>query len=679
MAPPRRPSRRSESEESEQAPQESSTRIRSAASRRSSSESEEDPEDNGAGEDYGDGDGDERTGGTADGEDSLPFSGDDDDNSESTRAGPPLTLEIIEGPDKGKRRPFKSVRVVIGRGDDCDVMLLDQSVSRRHVELVYGGESGVMLRDLVSGNGTKVNDERVDERKLNHEDVIAIGRTKLRFVDEQERHRRKRQEAEEAERKEKEEAERKVKEAEERKQKAAEAKAAAEAAAASGAADPNAPGTSTESGTQVRDVRNIPRRAAGPRNPVGLVVAVALVLLVVLISGGVLFIKRGPPPPPPTNPKLEKAKGMLQEARNAFRRGDYQEAVNLATDADALFPGVDTEGFLNAAKAELSIVQAFAQVRALMAANKFDEAHTALDDTPHGAAQTTEEMRTKLTSDLAEAEAAWNVKQVEEALAARDPELALSLIQKLPLERQPLYRAKVAELEAQLAQESTNSASRDRAARAAAARRAKEQREAFIAAAFSTVSARFQAGDFGRATLECDRVVDANADDKEIRERARSMKKLIPQFERYYKDGQRKMQAGALDTAARSLRSAAELYRQIALPGPIGETLDSQLSQSAVAAGRSSLGRGDIADAASFFQEALRLRPGDPKAEAGMAELQGKLENVYKRAYIQRDRDPEGSAETFRLISKLAPEGSDLKSRADAQLMAPAGDALPTP
>src|SRR5690242_4484582 len=67
-----------------------------------------------------------------------------EDNLDATHAGPPVTVEIIEGPDRGRRKRFSGVRLVVGRGAGCDLELSDQSVSRRHVEMVYG-EKGVML------------------------------------------------------------------------------------------------------------------------------------------------------------------------------------------------------------------------------------------------------------------------------------------------------------------------------------------------------------------------------------------------------------------------------------------------------------------------------------------------------------------------------------------------------
>jgi tetratricopeptide (TPR) repeat protein len=517
-----------------------------------------------------------------------------------------------------------------------------------------------------------VNDERADERKLVHEDVIGIGRTQLRLIDELERVKRMRAAAEEQERKEKEQLERAAQEKEEAAKKAAAGEA--EGAEGQSAEDGEKPVNGEENKqTQVRDINSIPRPTRSKANKpkkMGLVAAAALVVLIAFIGGGVLFLKRGPPPPPPPNPKEVLAVGQLQEARNAFRRGDYAEAVKLAEEAETVFPGVDTEGFLEAARKELAIVEAFAQVRALLEENKFDEARALLEKTPEGTAQLTEEMRDKVAAEVERRAVEFKVAQVEAALEARDVETARSLIQRLPLERQPLFLGKLAELETLLAQEAADARAQDKALKAAAARRAREQRAAFIAAAFGVVETRFDAGDFSRASLECDRVIDDNRGDQEIRERAKLLKKLIPQFARVYQDAQRKVQSNALESAARSLRSAAELYRQIGFKGPIGDTLNGQLAVAAVVAGKGALARNDLANAALFFRDASRLSPEDPKVVEGMATLQRKLDDLFKQAYVVRDRDPEGAAEKFRLISEMAPEDSELKAKAREQLLA---------
>ncbi len=554
--------------------------------------------------------------------------------------------------------------MVIGRGVDCDLTLGDQSVSRRHVELVYGGETGMLLRDLVSGNGTRVNDERVEEVRLNHDDIITIGRTSIRFVDELERIRRKRQEEEEAERKAKEEEERKAQEEEEARKKAEEE---AEAERKKAEEEEEARKKAEAEEREKEAAKALPPKPP-PRDPLRLMVAGVLVLVLALIGGGVLFFKQGASEPPALTPKQLRAQTLLQDARNAFRRGDYAEAVDLAEQADGLAPGMDTENFLAAARKELSVVKAFDEVRALMGAFEFAKARELLTSTPPGTATKTAEARVKLEEELAKAELAYQLKQVEAALEARDVTMAHMLISRLPADRQPPYLARVAELESVLAQEASDAELQENNRRAAAARQAQAQREAFILTAFSPVQQRFDAGDYSRAVLECDRVIEQHAADKEIRERARLLKKLIPQFARFYEDAQRKVNANALESAARPLRSAADLYRQIGFKGSVGDTLRGQLVQSSVVAGKAALARNDLPAAAGFFREAMRLNPEDPRAREGQAALQTRLEDIYRQAYIQRDRDPERSQEAFRMIAELAAEGSTLKTQAQEKL-----------
>ncbi|MFP2958947.1 FHA domain-containing protein [Myxococcus sp. 1LA] len=157
---------------------------------------------------------------------------DEDDNADATRAGPPVQMLVLEGPDKGRKKRFQSVRMVVGRNKDCDFVLDDQSVSRRHLELVYG-QAGVVMRDLGSVSGTQVNDQRVDECLLKHGDEISMGKTRLRFVDEAEQIKELRAQAEARDAEEKREREAAAREAEEKRKN--------QAAARGSEADPNDP------------------------------------------------------------------------------------------------------------------------------------------------------------------------------------------------------------------------------------------------------------------------------------------------------------------------------------------------------------------------------------------------------------------------------------------------------
>lgn len=70
--------------------------------------------------------------------------------------------------------------VTLGRASDCDVVLADPTVSKHHAELRREG-TGVVVVDLGSTNGTKVNGTGVRERSLLDGDEISIGATVLRF------------------------------------------------------------------------------------------------------------------------------------------------------------------------------------------------------------------------------------------------------------------------------------------------------------------------------------------------------------------------------------------------------------------------------------------------------------------------------------------------------------------
>ena len=70
--------------------------------------------------------------------------------------------------------------VTLGRASDCNVVLADPTVSKRHAELRRQG-TDIVLVDLGSTNGTKVNGAGIRERTLVDGDEIRIGATVLRF------------------------------------------------------------------------------------------------------------------------------------------------------------------------------------------------------------------------------------------------------------------------------------------------------------------------------------------------------------------------------------------------------------------------------------------------------------------------------------------------------------------
>jgi Protein of unknown function (DUF3662)/Inner membrane component of T3SS, cytoplasmic domain len=81
---------------------------------------------------------------------------------------------------EGRRNVLSGERVLVGRSRECDVVVSDPNVSRRHIEL-RRGERGWAAVDLGSTNGMKVNGRRVGHAELNPGDRITVGVTDLTF------------------------------------------------------------------------------------------------------------------------------------------------------------------------------------------------------------------------------------------------------------------------------------------------------------------------------------------------------------------------------------------------------------------------------------------------------------------------------------------------------------------
>jgi hypothetical protein len=74
---------------------------------------------------------------------------------------------------------------VIGRSRECDCVLRDPNVSRRHAELRRGSTGDWQIVDLGSTNGVKVNDRLVESSRLSPGDEVTLGTSRFTFDIEQ--------------------------------------------------------------------------------------------------------------------------------------------------------------------------------------------------------------------------------------------------------------------------------------------------------------------------------------------------------------------------------------------------------------------------------------------------------------------------------------------------------------
>lgn len=84
-------------------------------------------------------------------------------------------IKTVEGPDKGLEFQIDQPKVVLGRGEDCDVLLTDLQASRTHAKILQDGND-YFLCDLNSKNGTFLNGVKIKERLLVDGDKIKIGK-----------------------------------------------------------------------------------------------------------------------------------------------------------------------------------------------------------------------------------------------------------------------------------------------------------------------------------------------------------------------------------------------------------------------------------------------------------------------------------------------------------------------
>jgi tetratricopeptide (TPR) repeat protein len=93
---------------------------------------------------------------------------------------PPI-LEVTQGNDVGRMFEILGDETVVGRGLECDVVLRDASVSRKHFKIVKDGPR-YRLVDLGSGNGTKLDDQRMSNVPIRHGAKLEAGTTVMQWL-----------------------------------------------------------------------------------------------------------------------------------------------------------------------------------------------------------------------------------------------------------------------------------------------------------------------------------------------------------------------------------------------------------------------------------------------------------------------------------------------------------------
>ena len=91
-----------------------------------------------------------------------------------------ITLRVLDGADCGRVYEQLPTPVTIGREEGNTIQVNDERVSRFHVK-IQADQDKIVITDLESTNGTRINGEDIQLRILRYGDTIMIGRTVLLF------------------------------------------------------------------------------------------------------------------------------------------------------------------------------------------------------------------------------------------------------------------------------------------------------------------------------------------------------------------------------------------------------------------------------------------------------------------------------------------------------------------
>ena len=95
------------------------------------------------------------------------------------------TLVATAGPVEGQSFPLDLSRLIsVGRDDQCTIQILDEQVSRRHLQIRFDQDDDRHYAvDMRSANGVYINGTRLtDDRPLDDGDIILIGQSELRYT-----------------------------------------------------------------------------------------------------------------------------------------------------------------------------------------------------------------------------------------------------------------------------------------------------------------------------------------------------------------------------------------------------------------------------------------------------------------------------------------------------------------
>lgn len=539
----------------------------------------------------------------------APAGPDDPTQVFGTPQGAAARLIVIAGPKAGSEYTLGNGTISVGRGADNQIVIPDLSVSRHHVTFEKTAQ-GFWVRDLGSGNGTRVNGKDVKDHALRHGDEVAIGDSVLRFV---------------------EEGGVVVKGG---KVKRPPPEAAPPPAAAPGEEEED---TATEATSERTEVSPAPRKPSGwkampPQRR--RFYALAFVAVGLLLAVGVARQAR--------RAQMQKREAQLAEEREARRlagekfdearalikEGRWLQARNALVIAKGLAPDdPEVDRYLAHVEVESAAEEKLRDARLLMEKADFEGARGLVQG---------------VSADSALAEQAEALKlKIEEAARTHADQVA--------------------------AQEAAAAAAAARDARAARAAKVEPPPKPVPAAPRTIVQQEIAAiieayrdGDVKGALDRAGEAADGGNRD------AVELKRRIGAFDAARREGTSRAQGGKPAEATRALEQALKFDKEIVGPRRSKPALEvaRTLSQQHMLLGMETRGDDQLPRAAQHFRAAVEADPGNDAAQRQLERAVARAKELYLEGYVARTTDPETARRIFRRVVQVLPPGDETYEKA---------------
>jgi pSer/pThr/pTyr-binding forkhead associated (FHA) protein len=94
------------------------------------------------------------------------------------------SIIVVSGPNEGDYYPLGSRTLVVGRDEGCPIQIVDELVSRKHMQIRHEEADGhYRVLDMQSANGVYLNGRQITiDTPLGDGDIIEIGSSKLMYT-----------------------------------------------------------------------------------------------------------------------------------------------------------------------------------------------------------------------------------------------------------------------------------------------------------------------------------------------------------------------------------------------------------------------------------------------------------------------------------------------------------------